>query len=756
MIDWINQYYENVPFFVLTVFGYIYLAITSKDIRKKLVYPVLLLLFLLLNPYLFKVVYNRTRYWRWFWNIPNVYVIAAAFTSLIKEAKKIGGKIACFCVILISVIFVGSFFYQSDSFVKTENPYKIDQEIVDVCNVILEENSSPMCLMDYPLHMRARQVSGEILTLYGRDANGYIIRGRKLQHALYEAVRNFPTDYEYILNAAQEGGCDFITLQKPRYIPDEYQQRYHYKLFYDTENYAVYQHVEDWAYDRVIILGVDGAGAFFRDTDTPEFDRIFADGNITYEMVAPPPTSSAQGWGSMLYGVESRVHGLVNDIVMHKRYSNQQLSSIVSLVKDRYPDSAAASIVSWWPINYGILESREDVTYFPDDMLETTLSNEEVVAKTKQWVLENDPKLLFVQFDSVDEAGHAYGYGSEEYYEAIREVDVSIGEIYSFLESNGLLENTLFIVTVDHGGTAEKTHGGDSPEETQCMFAIKGRDVCRDTEIKDMELRDIASIVLFALDVDKPKEQTSRIPEGIWFGVGGGERPENIILVTDSDYRGHISEPTPSQSFSKDLSEQLVYLNHFDEEEDSIEGEGYLVPGYFDSALDCEAGYCNTEIDLSEIGDKVSFAFWINAGTITQDPVIMTNKDWSSGRNPGFAIIHWDKKILINLADAENNRYDYTFPLPSDYWKGWTHFIFTFDLEKREVTGYCDFQELYSVTIPEQIDLNQVITEDQIVIGQDITGAYSNVLDAALDEVCIFSGILSEREIELLRSYYTD
>ena len=40
--------------------------------------------------------------------------------------------------------------------------------------------------------------------------------------------------------------------------------------------------VSKGAYQHVVIIGADGAGAFFRDTDTPRCDGIFAGGATTY------------------------------------------------------------------------------------------------------------------------------------------------------------------------------------------------------------------------------------------------------------------------------------------------------------------------------------------------------------------------------------------------------------------------------------------------------------------------------------------
>ena len=56
-------------------------------------------------------------------------------------------------------------------------------------------------------------------------------------------------------------------------------------------------------YSHVIVIGVDGAGAWFKDADTPNFDRIFAQGTVTYRALSSKPTISAECWGSMLIGV---------------------------------------------------------------------------------------------------------------------------------------------------------------------------------------------------------------------------------------------------------------------------------------------------------------------------------------------------------------------------------------------------------------------------------------------------------------------
>ena len=74
-------------------------------------------------------------------------------------------------------------------------------------------------------------------------------------------------------------------------------------------------------YSNVIVVGIDGAGAFIRDAATPNFDRIFADGAVTYSALSSNPSISAECWGAMLLGVECGWHGLTNAIVCERLYT---------------------------------------------------------------------------------------------------------------------------------------------------------------------------------------------------------------------------------------------------------------------------------------------------------------------------------------------------------------------------------------------------------------------------------------------------
>ena len=173
------------------------------------------------------------------------------------------------------------------------------------------------------------------------------------------------------------------------------------------------------AYDHVFIIGVDGAGYFFDDVETPEFDRIFADGAITYAARAETVTVSAQNWGSILTGVSFIRHGMTNDSIdANERDSSAKYPSIFAYARQAFPDAALASIVNWNPINYGIIENDIGV-YKGHEGSDEAVTD----AIVEYFNAGNAPKLFFLQFDEPDHIAHGNGADSAQYRQACETAD---------------------------------------------------------------------------------------------------------------------------------------------------------------------------------------------------------------------------------------------------------------------------------------------------------------------------------------------
>jgi len=262
-------------------------------------------------------------------------------------------------------------------------------------------------------------------------------------------------------------------------------------------------------YKRVAILGVDGAGAFFAKTATPHMDELFANGAVTWEAVTSMPTISAQCWGSMLLGVEAKLHGLTNEIVSTGPYDvDAKYPSIFRVARAAMPGAALASFCHWSPINSGIIEENLGVH-------KESGSDAAVCEKILAYLDENDPALLFAQFDEVDGAGHKFGYGSRLFLEKITEIDALIGRIADKYRERGWAEDTLFIVSADHGGNRFHGHGGRSKAERRVFAGFAGRGVKKGV-IRAMEVKDIPAVAAAALGLEASASWTGRVPEGIF------------------------------------------------------------------------------------------------------------------------------------------------------------------------------------------------------------------------------------------------
>lgn len=507
-------------------------------------------------------------------------------------------------------------------------------------------------------------------------------------------------------------------------------------------------------YKYVVVIGVDGAGAFFKNADTANIDEIFANGAITYDCLTADPTISAQCWGSLLHGVVPSVHGLTNAVVESTAYpTDSKYPSFFRVIRENDENAVLASFCNWNPINVGIVENNIGV-HKVGGMSDSSLTNE-ILA----YLESNNPTALFVQFDGADGAGHSYGYGSTNHLSKISEIDGYIGQIYEAYKANGMLDETLFIVTSDHGGTGT-SHGGLADSEKYVMFAAAGENVVNGT-IGDIEIRDTAAIVLHALGYQNPETWTARVPSGLFKGVTAGERP---VYVDKESGRYHETEPTPQKGSDNYVTNYITdhelntYLTFDGDITDSCAGtttQGgklyFVEDGYFGNGVSLDDGYVALN-DFKPGESSYTFALWINTKTISSDPCVFSNKNWNTGKNLGFALTIRSSGVSLNLGNG-SARVDCTATLPTDYTEGWMHVLAFIDTENDKIGVCIDFGTIVTVDIPESLRVS-MDTQYSANIGQDGTGAYNVPLPATVDEFMIFDGAFDQTDVEALKAYY--
>lgn len=269
-------------------------------------------------------------------------------------------------------------------------------------------------------------------------------------------------------------------------------------------------------YAHIIAVGIDGAGAFIREADTPCFDRIFAEGAVTYQALASWPTISAECWGSMLLGVGPEVHKLTNAIVSSAPYpTDAPFPSLFRRIREAFPDAKLGCCCNWDPITRGMVEDDPDI-------FRATGDDEPLTGTVCDYILREKPDFLFIQFDSVDGSGHGNGYGTPPHLEQIRKVDGLLGRIHAAAAEAGILEDTLLIAIADHGGTnpgdGHGEHGGWTEEERLVTFAAVGKGIQKGQP--RMNIRDLAAIVLYGFGIPAPDFRedgwTAQVPEDLF------------------------------------------------------------------------------------------------------------------------------------------------------------------------------------------------------------------------------------------------
>ena len=83
--------------------------------------------------------------------------------------------------------------------------------------------------------------------------------------------------------------------------------------------------------------------------------------------------------------------------------------------------------------------------------------------------------------------------------------DPNLPRIYEMYQQKGILNDTLFIVTADHGGH-DRTHGTDMPEDMTIPLFIRGKEAEAGKKLEEASILDIAPTVAKLLGVRKPRD----------------------------------------------------------------------------------------------------------------------------------------------------------------------------------------------------------------------------------------------------------
>ena len=509
-------------------------------------------------------------------------------------------------------------------------------------------------------------------------------------------------------------------------------------------------------YKRVVIMGADGCGTFFLQANTPNLDKILANGSVSYNAVTSFPSISAESWGSMLHGVMPEYHDLTNTIVGTKKYDpNSEYPSIFRIVRENYPDAVLASFSGWDSINFGIIEDGLGVNKVTGD-------DAFVAESAAAYINENDFDLLFIQFDSTDGAGHKNGYGSQKHLEQISLIDSYMGKIYDALDKRNMLEDTLIIISTDHGGTPGGVHGGASDAEMHILVGVAGKNVVKGEmqSQNGVSIRDISAIALYALGIKSPDNFQGFVPNNLFEGY---VQDTSVIHRTEPVWKEYNKPLFADETSFEELVEagKLRTILHFDGNVDDATGRfvpeegGNIVytDGVVGQAADMSHGH--VALDRFKLGlDNFSFAFWFKLIDAEKEAPIISNRNASVDGSAGFSFTTNNDGIIFTYGNGKRQMTClYNFPYPEGFAGQWRHVVFTVNHRAQGIVVYYDFKkcddQLFDSAFKD-IGFDAL----KVCIGQDGTQNYPVPLNALIDEMLIFNGVLTQSDVDKLKKMY--
>lgn len=260
---------------------------------------------------------------------------------------------------------------------------------------------------------------------------------------------------------------------------------------------------------HIVYIGLDGWGSYsLPKADMPTVKALMEQGCYTLEKRTVNPSSSAPNWASMFMGAGPELHGYTTwgartpELPSRVILKNNIFPTIFQAYRDACPKAEIGVLYEWSGIKYLIdtlsvshHAEAPDYNKYPTALCEMA----------EKYIQAERPSLVAICFDNPDHVGHQKGHDTPAYYEKLKELDGYISRILKAVEEAGMTDNTIFIITADHGGI-DKGHGGITMEEMETPFIIAGKNIRKGGKFQESMMQyDVASTMAYIFGVEQPQ-----------------------------------------------------------------------------------------------------------------------------------------------------------------------------------------------------------------------------------------------------------
>ncbi len=239
-------------YFTLFLLAVLYLFFTEKEKNRRviLIYGALTVVTVFVFPLtaygIMHYVMDNEIYYRQLWLIPYAATVCYAVIRLMLHTKKRIIKAAVFAAVCLVIMVSGTNVFTNGNFSRAENELHIPQEVIHVCDTILDDDIEYNLTAAFPLSLveYTRQYTAEITTVYGREA---IIERWNLQNELLEQIEAPVLEAERLAVLCREKGAECIVVNAAKPMNGRMED-YYFFLIDTVDGYHIY--MEQWLAER--------------------------------------------------------------------------------------------------------------------------------------------------------------------------------------------------------------------------------------------------------------------------------------------------------------------------------------------------------------------------------------------------------------------------------------------------------------------------------------------------------------------------
>lgn len=270
---------------------------------------------------------------------------------------------------------------------------------------------------------------------------------------------------------------------------------------------------------HVVLIGIDGWGAYSvpKAHDVPNIQYFMQNGCYTLTDRSVLPSASAINWASMFMGLPTEMHGYTQwnskcpEIPSSVTNGNNIPPTIFSVVRSQMPQAETGCLFEWDGIKHLVDTLAISHVEQADEKRTDDLCN-----RAAAYIKAKKPRLVAVCFDQVDHTGHSEGHDTPAYYNTLASVDRQIGVVMQAVRDAGMWDNTVFVLTADHGGI-NMGHGGKTLQEMQIPFIICGKGIKQGARITETMMQyDCPATIAAVLGVKADDNWRGKAPQSVF------------------------------------------------------------------------------------------------------------------------------------------------------------------------------------------------------------------------------------------------